>query len=71
MLFVEENLHPYKGVYYKDESIIERYTKLFDEVWNFEAVTHNNPKVAVNSGTTSNVGFTPNQFFEDLSNINT
>lgn len=71
MLFVEKNLHPYKGEYYKDESIIERYTKLFDEVWNFEAVTHNNPKVAVNSGTTSNVSFTPNQFFEDLSNINT
>lgn len=70
MLFVEENLHPYKGIYYKDESIIERYTKLFDEVWNFEAITHSNPKVVSNTGIKSSTGFTPNQFLEQLSNLN-
>ena len=66
MLFVEESLTPYKGTYYKDTDIIKRYTNLFDEVWNFEAITHNNPQENANGQASS---FTPKQFFDELYNL--
>lgn len=69
MLFIEESLFPYKGVYYKDSAIVERYTKLFDEVWNFEAITHNNPKNSIQPNTISKSDFLPKQFFHELTNI--
>lgn len=64
MLFVVEGLSPYKGVYYKDEIKISRYTELFDEVWNFESITFDNPSLI---GTGSPI--TPKQFFENINSI--
>lgn len=40
MLFRVEQYDPYRGVYSKDESLVKRYLALFNEVWNFESVTH-------------------------------
>ena len=40
MLFRVEQYDPYRGVYSKDESQVKRYLALFNEVWNFESVTH-------------------------------
>lgn len=65
MLFVEESLSPYRGVYYKEPSIIDQYTRLFDEVWNFEAVTHSNPKC----NDIEKSRFTPYDFFNRLAKV--
>lgn len=61
MLFVVEELSPYKGVYYKDELKVSRYTNLFDEVWDFESITNDNPSMIKNP-----VGMTPKEFFDGL-----
>lgn len=59
MLFVVENQIPYEGVYYKDELIIATYDKMFDEIWNFESITNDNPIEIENK-----TGMSPKQFFE-------
>lgn len=50
MLFRVDQYEPYKGVYTKDEDIILRYHKLFDEVWNFESITHDLPGTVIPTG---------------------
>ena len=47
MLFRVEQYEPYKGVYTKDVDTVQRYHRLFDEVWTFKSLTHDLP------GTTS------------------
>jgi hypothetical protein len=44
MLFVTEQYAPvHKGTYYKDESKIHHYARLFDETWNSDFITKANP----------------------------
>ena len=43
MLFRVEQYDPYKGIYSKDEEQVNRYLSLYNEVWNFESVTHTFP----------------------------
>lgn len=33
----------HKGTYYKDETRVRHYTRLFDEVWNSDVITKANP----------------------------
>lgn len=44
MLFITEQYIPtHKGTYYKDETKVKHYHRLFDEVWNSDAITRPNP----------------------------
>lgn len=44
MLYITEQYTPtHKGTYYKDENLIRHYHRLFDEVWESDAITHQNP----------------------------
>lgn len=44
MLYIAEQYTPiHKGTYYKDETKVRHYTRLFDEVWNSDAITKANP----------------------------
>lgn len=44
MLYITEQYTPtHKGTYYKDETLIKHYHRLFDEVWESDAITHQNP----------------------------
>lgn len=43
MLFKVESYEPYKGTYTKNIEEVQRYHKLFDEIWNFESITHDLP----------------------------
>ena len=47
MLFRVEEYDPYCGIYSKSETEVKRYSALFNEVWNFESITHKNPENAV------------------------
>ena len=47
MLFRVEQYDPYCGIYSKSETEVKRYSALFNEVWNFESITHENPENAV------------------------
>lgn len=63
MLFCVEQYDPYCGVYSKNEAQVKRYTDLFNEVWNFEWMAHENP-----SQKDRGSGMTPKNFFELLEN---
>jgi len=43
MLFKVETYDPYTGSYTKNEAEVQRYRKLFDEMWNFASITHDLP----------------------------
>lgn len=44
MLYIAEQYVPiHKGTYYKEENRIRHYTRLFDEVWESDTITHQNP----------------------------
>lgn len=44
MLYITEQYLPiHKGTYYKDETRVRHYTRLFDEVWNSDVITKANP----------------------------
>ncbi|MCD8013657.1 MAG: hypothetical protein LUG99_10855 [Lachnospiraceae bacterium] len=62
MLFRVEQYEPYKGVYSKDEDQVRRYLSLYNEVWNFESVTHSIQLDNVQSGTP----MTLTEFFDEM-----
>ena len=62
MLFRVEQYEPYKGIYTKNAEEVARYHKLFDEVWNFESLTHKMPDAMYKIAT-------PSELFEKLSHI--
>lgn len=64
MLFRVESYDPYKGVYTKNRDEVERYRKLFDEIWNFGAMVHDLPES--NSGE-KNEPMKIDQLFQKLS----
>ncbi len=44
MLYITEQYVPiHKGTYYKDETKVKHYHRLFDEVWDSDAITQPNP----------------------------
>ena len=52
MLYITEQYLPiHKRTYYKDETRVRHYTRLFDEVWNSDVITKSNP-----SNNTTHVG---------------
>jgi len=47
MLYITEQYTPtHKGTYYKEETLIKHYHRLFDEVWESDAITHQNPSTS-------------------------
>lgn len=60
MLFRVEQYDPYCGIYSKSETEVKRYSALFNEVWNFESITHKNPENAVTPV------LNPGAFFEKI-----
>lgn len=44
MLFITEQYTPsHKGTYFKDETKVRHYHRLFDEVWGYDSITYSNP----------------------------
>lgn len=49
MLYIAEQYVPtHKGTYYKDETKVKHYHRLFDEVWDSDAITRPNPSTCTN-----------------------
>lgn len=65
MLFRVEQYDPYCGIYSKSETEVKRYAALFNEVWNFESLTHNNPEKS--TGHPENIN--PGKFFAELDSM--
>lgn len=63
MLFKVEQYDPYCGVYSKSETEVKRYLALFNEVWNFESITHKNSVKKIN------IELNPRTFFEMIDKI--
>jgi hypothetical protein len=67
MLFKVEAYEPYKGVYTKNEAEVQRYRKLFEEMWNFASMTHDLPGVDESNPSYSKP-VTITELFQSLSN---
>lgn len=55
MLFKVDSYDPYTGSYTKNEAKVQRYRKLFDEMWNFASVTHDLPDSNSSATETMNI----------------
>lgn len=65
MLFKVDSYDPYTGSYTKNEAEVQRYRKLFDEMWNFASITHDLPDVN-SSGSSSLEALNLVQLFDCL-----
>lgn len=67
MLFKVESYDPYTGSYTKNASEVQRYRKLFDEMWNFASMTHDLPNKENDKSSSANT-MSLIELFECLSN---